>query len=296
MSKFAANRLFTLNNPAAPRLCPELAAEIGLNESIILLQIEFWVAISNNVRDGRRWTYQSVRDIQESFPFWSPMTINRAIHSLEDKGLIISANYNQLKYDYTRWFSLNEEEIGKLNSVKLANHVVPLYQNDTGLYQNDTRSNHFDTRSNQNDTTIPDSSSENTAENTAEKLNNNSAGKSEKIAQPAEDQAWQKWVEYHPMSVQKADSDVLAANCKEYPAEWVLQAIERGYKYKDKPWLTWGFVEGILKNWQRLGGDKPWEHDLRKETGAPAKPRPRNVAPINTPAKKQSDGTYSRPR
>ena len=64
-------RIFTLNEPNAPRINPALAKEIGLNESLILLQIEFWISISNNEREGKRWTYQSVRDMQEkSFSFW----------------------------------------------------------------------------------------------------------------------------------------------------------------------------------------------------------------------------------
>jgi hypothetical protein len=40
-------RVFVLNDPNAPRLSPALAIEIGLNESILFLQLEFWIAISD---------------------------------------------------------------------------------------------------------------------------------------------------------------------------------------------------------------------------------------------------------
>ena len=151
-------RIFTLNEPNAPRINPALAKEIGLNESLILLQIEFWISISNNERDGKRWTYQSVRDMQEkSFSFWSISTINRAVNKLIDEGYIIEGNFNKKKYDKTRWFSLNFETLNELESISING-------DDTGVFHNDTRSNQNDTHSNQNDTTIPEITTEITTE------------------------------------------------------------------------------------------------------------------------------------
>ena len=112
-------RLFVLNEPSVLRISPTLATEIGLNESIMLLQIEFWISISDNVQEGKRWTYQSVREMKEkAFPFWSLDTINRTVHSLLRKGLLIEGNYNKQKYDKTRWFALGPG-IAELNSVRL---------------------------------------------------------------------------------------------------------------------------------------------------------------------------------
>ena len=151
-------RIFTLNEPNAPRINPALAKEIGLNESLILLQIEFWISISNNERDGKRWTYQSVRDMQEkSFSFWSISTINRAVNKLIDEGYIIEGNFNKKKYDKTRWFALNFETLNELESISING-------DDTGVFHNDTRSNQNDTHSNQNDTTIPEITTEITTE------------------------------------------------------------------------------------------------------------------------------------
>ena len=133
-------RIFTLNEPAAPRLNPALACEIGLNESLLLLQLEFWISISDNERDGKQWTYQSTRDIQnKAFPFWSVMTINRGIKSLIKQGLIESTTkYNKARYDKTRWFTLVPENINKLSSVRIDGYVTRSSQNDTGSSQNDT--------------------------------------------------------------------------------------------------------------------------------------------------------------
>jgi len=141
-------RLFILNEPTAPRLNPALACEIGLNESLILLQLEFWISISDNVRDGQQWTYQSTRDIREkAFPFWSVMTINRTIKSLENLSLInTTSKYNAAKYDKTRWFSMNYEGISKLKSISIKGYGTGSSQNGTG--------------SNQDGTTIPENTTE----------------------------------------------------------------------------------------------------------------------------------------
>lgn len=117
---------------------PKLATEIGLNEAIVLQQMHYWLKKSNHNYDGRRWIYNSFSEWQKHFPFWSVMTIKRAIYSLEKQDLLHVGNYNKAKFDKTKWYSIN---YGKLEDVKR-----PSYQNDTtsvskrndGVYQNDT--------------------------------------------------------------------------------------------------------------------------------------------------------------
>jgi hypothetical protein len=156
--------IFTANDPTAPRVCPELACEIGLNESMILLQLEFWIRLSGKKqKDGRFWIYESLTDFREIFPFLSTATINRAIHSLEEKKLIHVDNFNALKFDRTRWFALNAQEIAKLESVRIVTGWA--FACDSSISQNDTRTNQNDTSSAQNDTTIPDLSSDLSSEN-----------------------------------------------------------------------------------------------------------------------------------
>ena len=131
-------RIFVLNEPFAPRLNPALAEEIGLNESIIFLQLEFWISISDNEYEGKKWTYQSLRNIQKFFKFFSKDTINRAIKSLENQKLIEIGNFNKYKYDNTRWFTIDYEGANSLKSVTVSQFQGGLSQNDTGLYQNET--------------------------------------------------------------------------------------------------------------------------------------------------------------
>lgn len=162
---FAANRVFTLNEPNAPRLNPALAAEIGLNESIVFLQLEFLIAICNHEYEGKRWTYQSVTDLERMFPFWSRATINRIIQSLETQGLICIGNFNKAKYDRTRWFAVNMEQAAKLKSLRVAVCDTCSTQADTDSTQNGKGSTQIETHSAQNGTTIPETTTNTTTEN-----------------------------------------------------------------------------------------------------------------------------------
>jgi hypothetical protein len=146
MASFKHNRLLIINNPLAPRLCPELAHEIGLNESLLLLQLEFWQATEGVKRDdGFYWVRKSLRDINRLFCFLSIATINRAVQSLETQKLIITANHNNVRQDMTRWLRLDPEGVGKLRSVAIAGEGVfqnekPILQNETPVSQNETHS------------------------------------------------------------------------------------------------------------------------------------------------------------
>jgi hypothetical protein len=96
---------------------PSLAKKegIGLNGAIILQQLHYWLQESKNIRDGHKWIYNTYNDWVDQFPFWSVSTIKRTISNLEKKGYIISANYNQLKIDNTKWYRINYPKLEHVN-------------------------------------------------------------------------------------------------------------------------------------------------------------------------------------
>jgi hypothetical protein len=169
MSRFEDHRLFVLNDSHAPRLSPALAQEIGLNESILFLQLEFLIAVHGADVTGRRWVRMSVRDLEREFPFWSYSTINRAVQSLEARRLITVENFNRRNYDKTRWFSINLDAAAGLRSIavkptrgesqegspetaaretsggKQGGVETRSTQNETGSAQDETRSNQIET-------------------------------------------------------------------------------------------------------------------------------------------------------
>src|SRR5690606_3268645 len=139
--------LLTAADPTVTRIIPELAVEIGLNESIMLLQMAFWLKLSNHEHDGEIWTYQSLRDMRrEAFPYWSVATIMRTVDALVDELHLLKSrdDLNKRKGDKTRWYTYNAEGIMRLQSVRLV-EVEPrvskrnsLFQNETGVFQNET--------------------------------------------------------------------------------------------------------------------------------------------------------------
>jgi len=94
-------------------ILPQLAVEIGLNESIIIQQLHYWLEKSENIRDGHKWVYNTYGDWQKQFPFWSESTIRRIITRLETLGIIVSANFNRSKIDKTKWYRIDYDKLAE---------------------------------------------------------------------------------------------------------------------------------------------------------------------------------------
>lgn len=60
-----------------------------------------------NYRDGYYWVYNSYSEWQKQFPWWCERTIKTIFSNLERKGLLVSANYNKLSMDRTKWYRIN---------------------------------------------------------------------------------------------------------------------------------------------------------------------------------------------
>lgn len=107
-----------INEPAL-QVLPSLAVVLGLNEAVVLQQVQYWLnnPKSGEEHDGRKWIYNSYTEWQEQFPFWSLNTIRRAIDSLETRGVLLTSDkYNEKPEDRTRWYSIDYD---KLNSLPL---------------------------------------------------------------------------------------------------------------------------------------------------------------------------------
>lgn len=117
---------------------PALASEIGLNEAIVLQQMHYWLKKSNHNYDGRRWIYNSFPEWQKHFPFWSVMTIKRAVYSLEKQNLLYVGNYNKAKFDKTKWYSINYEKLEGMKRPSYQNDTTNVSKRNGGVYQNDT--------------------------------------------------------------------------------------------------------------------------------------------------------------
>ena len=98
----------------------DLALVLGdLNEAIVLNQLNYWLGINKkagkNFIDDRYWVYNSYSDWKaRDFPYWSEKTIQRTFTRLENKGVVVSANYNKLAIDKTKWYTIDTEKLQEL--------------------------------------------------------------------------------------------------------------------------------------------------------------------------------------
>lgn len=98
----------------------ELVRVLGdLNEAVILNQLNYWIEINKkaekNLHDGKYWVFNTYQTWKETdFDFWSTDTIRRTLTRLENKGIVLTANYNKLKIDKTKWYTIDYEKLQKL--------------------------------------------------------------------------------------------------------------------------------------------------------------------------------------
>jgi len=107
-------------------IIPSLATVIGLNESILLQQVHYWLITNRKARHkedffrGKWWCYNKLELWQkENFPFWSLMTIRRTIKSLEEKGLLLTCQPKS--YNRTKYYSIDYEKLEQVISAMCSN-------------------------------------------------------------------------------------------------------------------------------------------------------------------------------
>ncbi|MBM7583541.1 putative phage protein (TIGR02220 family) [Bacillus pakistanensis] len=109
---------------------PSLAVKVGVNESIFLQQIHYWLTTSSHVFEENKWIYNSYIEWQKQFPFWSISTIRRTINSLEKQGYVVSANWNRSKMDKTKWYRIDYEKLEGLEYHRLSLFDLPSAQSE----------------------------------------------------------------------------------------------------------------------------------------------------------------------
>lgn len=90
-----------------------IAKKYGVNCAIILQNIWHWVqkneANDTNFHDGHYWTYNSTKAFAQLFPYLTQRQIETALKKLRDENIIITGNYNALRYDRTLWYAVTEK-------------------------------------------------------------------------------------------------------------------------------------------------------------------------------------------
>lgn len=160
---------------------PSLAVAIGLNEAIVLQQINYWIKTAeDNPKLGRRhedrvWIYNDYDAWQEkNFPFWSVSTIKRAVYSLEKQNLLITEIEENPGYagGKRKWYAINYDNAALKGSGQIEHRVGSKWTEGVlnltrGSVQNDTFYNKESDRSTETTTEItPDKDSGDTPQPT----------------------------------------------------------------------------------------------------------------------------------
>ncbi|URM32322.1 conserved phage C-terminal domain-containing protein [Cytobacillus firmus] len=95
-------------------LIPSLAVKLGMKEAIVLQHVHYWLSVSSNEKDGRKWVYNTYEEWKKQLPFWSLSTIKRTISILEEKGYLLSDNFNAHNWDQTKWYSIDYEKLKEI--------------------------------------------------------------------------------------------------------------------------------------------------------------------------------------
>jgi hypothetical protein len=92
----------------------EHARLYGIEEAILLSNLAFWVvrnrANGENFREGKTWSYNSVRAFSELFPYMSKDRIRRTLESLLKQGVLVSGTYNEDPKNRTLWYAFADED------------------------------------------------------------------------------------------------------------------------------------------------------------------------------------------
>jgi DnaD/phage-associated family protein len=228
---------------------PALAVAVGLNESIFIQQLHYWIEKSDKFRDGHKWVYNTVKDWQVQFPFWSEKTLRRIIDNLEKKGVVICGNYNKSKIDKTKWYRVNYEMLDNLSN---ENHSNDQFESAFG--QSDQSIDQTGIPCGQSDqsmwsecpievdnltTPIPEITTESTSDRNKEK--EEEAPEQESKMNPF------RFFEENGFGVIGGHmSEKIGSWCDDLSSDLVLEAMKLAVERSVK---KWSYVESILRDW-----------------------------------------------
>lgn len=80
-----------------------LAAEVGLEEAILVHPFQFWITDSiyskRDFHDGRTWAFTAYSELAQMFYFWPESQIRRILDRLVKKGILLKGNYSKNPFD-----------------------------------------------------------------------------------------------------------------------------------------------------------------------------------------------------
>lgn len=138
----------------------------SLDEAIVLNQLNYWIErnkdANRNFHDGHYWVYNSYEAWRkQDFPVWSATKIKRIFTSLEGKGIVLSANYNKLAIDKTKWYTIDYDELKKfIEEYSKGQNETPKDQDEISKDTDDQPIGQNDQTLDQSERTLPDTTTD----------------------------------------------------------------------------------------------------------------------------------------
>jgi DnaD/phage-associated family protein len=227
---------------------PSLASIVGLNESIFLQQLHYWLQRSPHEFEGYKWVYNTYEGWEEQFPFWSKSTIRRIVTKLEKQELIIPGNFNRSKIDKTKWYRINYEKLEQLQDEQST------AQSDTSTVQNEQSTDEIDSPSVQSEQSICSNWTDDML-NLNRPIPENTTEITTKIKKEVVvDERVREAINFFEQNgfgvigsyISEKILSWIDDTSKELVIEAMKTAVENGVK-------TWAYVESILRDWSAKG-------------------------------------------
>ena len=96
-----------------------IAEKFGIEEAIFLHNLYFWLhknAVNGKMFiDGSYWTFNSKKAYTRLFPYMNIEKIKRIISKLKNEDIIKAGNYNENKFDQTKWYAFTDKGLQVMN-------------------------------------------------------------------------------------------------------------------------------------------------------------------------------------
>lgn len=108
---------------------PQFAAFLGLNESVVVQQLHYWLKKAEKGQCGRfieghYWVWNNIPDWLEQFPFFSDSTLKRIFSNLKKDGIIHIKQFNGS--NRTNFYRIDYKELDKFLENAQKSHIAEI--------------------------------------------------------------------------------------------------------------------------------------------------------------------------
>lgn len=114
----------------------EVAKKYGVEIAIMFEMFCFWIskneANNMNYHDGKYWTYNSQKGMENLFPYFGESRTRRTLEKMLNLDILVKGNYNENPYNRTSWYAFGEtgEKLRNALNTDLANLTNGYVKND----------------------------------------------------------------------------------------------------------------------------------------------------------------------